>query len=241
MGKPVAKLKVAKLKVLCARSMHEVVTALTYDFTNETGHEVALNFATVGAMQKKLDGGEIADVVISSVAAIERLEKHGALHAGSRRNIATTRVGVAIRERAPGPDITTPAAFKQTLINARRIAFSDAAVGGSAGVHLARLFGELGLVDMIKQKGMPQQNGGEVAARVADGAADIGMTLMAEIVPVPGVRILGPLPQPYGNATTYCAAVMSVSRSADAASAFIAALANPQTRTAWQEAGFEAA
>jgi molybdate transport system substrate-binding protein len=241
MGKPVAKLKVAKLKVLCARSMHEVVTALTYDFTNETGHEVALGFATVGAMQKKLDAGEIADVVISSVAAIERLEKHGALHAGSRRNIATTRVGVAIRERAPAPDITTPAAFKQTLINARRIAFSDAAVGGSAGVHLARLFGELGLGDLIKQKGMPQQNGGEVAARVADGAADIGMTLMAEIVPVPGVRILGPLPPPYGNATTYCAAVMSVSRSAAAASAFIAALANPQTRTAWREAGFEAA
>jgi molybdate transport system substrate-binding protein len=240
MGKPVAKLKVAKLKVLCARSMHEVVTALTYDFSNETGHEVALGFATVGAMQKKLDAGEIADVVISSVAAIERLEKHGALLAGSR-NIATTRVGVAIRERAPAPDITTPAAFKQTLINARRIAFSDAAVGGSAGVHLARLFGELGLGDLIKQKGMPQQNGGEVAARVADGAADIGMTLMAEIVPVPGVRILGPLPPPYGNATTYCAAVMSVSRSADAASAFIAALANPQTRTAWREAGFEAA
>ena len=186
MGKPVAKLKVAKLKVLCARSMHEVVTALTYDFSNETGHEVALGFATVGAMQKKLDAGEIADVVISSVAAIERLEKHGALLAGSRRNIATTRVGVAIRERAPAPDITTPAAFKQTLINARRIAFSDAAVGGSAGVHLARLFGELGLGDLIKQKGMPQQNGGEVAARVADGAADIGMTLMAEIVPVPG-------------------------------------------------------
>ena len=105
MGKPVAKLKVAKLKVLCARSMHEVVTALTYDFSNETGHEVALGFATVGA--------------------IERLDKHGALLAGSRRNIATTRVGVAIRERAPAPDITTPAAFKQTLINARRIAFSE--------------------------------------------------------------------------------------------------------------------
>jgi ABC-type molybdate transport system substrate-binding protein len=59
-------------------------------------------------------------------------------------------------------------------------------------------------------------------------------------LPVPGVRILGPLPQPYGNATAYRAAVMSVSRSPDAASAFIAALANPRTRTAWQEAGFEA-
>lgn len=219
--------------------MHEVVTALTYDFTNETGHEVALSFATVGALQKRLDSGEIADVVISSIPAIERLAKHGVIVADSRRNIATTRIGVAIREGAPVPDIATPATFKETLVNAGRIAFSDAAVGGSAGVHLARLFVELGLGDMIKQKGMPQQSGSEVASRVADGAADIGMTLMAEIVPVQGAYILGPLPPPYGNATTYCAGVMSVSRTAAAARAFIAALSDPKTQAAWEEAGFE--
>jgi molybdate transport system substrate-binding protein len=177
--------------------------------------------------------------VISSVAAIERLEKHGALLAGSRRNIATTRVGVAIRERAPAPDITTPAAFKQTLINARRIAFSDAAVGGSAGVHLARLFGELGLGDLIKQKGMPQQNGGEVARRVAEGKADIGMTLIAEIVPITGVRVIGPLPKPLGSDTTYCAGVMATSNARGAALDFIAALKRKDRHTVWKEAGFE--
>ena len=234
MGKPVA-----KLKVMCARSMHEVVTALAYDFTNATGHEVALSFATVGALQKRLDAGETADVVISSIPAIDRLEKQGALVAGSRRNLATTRIGVAIREGAPAPDISTPAAFKQALIDARGIAFSDAAVGGSAGVHLARLFVDLGLGDMIKQKGMPQQTGGEVAARVANGEAEIGMTLIAEIVPVKGARILGPLPAPLGNATTYCAGVMAVSGAPDAARAFIAALSRPAVRDAWQAAGFE--
>jgi molybdate transport system substrate-binding protein len=232
---------VAKLKIMCARSMHEVVTALAYDFTSTTGNEVELSFGTVGALQQRLDAGETADIVISGKPAIDALEKAGRLAPKSRADIATVRIGVAVRAGAPAPDISTPQAFRQALVDARAVAFSDAAVGGSAGVYLARMFTELGLADAIKTKGMPQQNGGEVAARVADGAADIGMTLMAEIVPVPGVRILGPLPPPYGNATTYCAAVMSVSRSADAASAFIAALANPQTRTAWREAGFEAA
>ena len=74
------------------------------------------------------------------------------------------------------------------------MAFSDAAVGGSAGVYLAKLFGDMGIADEIARKGMPQQSGGEVADRVAEGEADIGMTLIAEIVPIKGARILGPLP-----------------------------------------------
>jgi molybdate transport system substrate-binding protein len=234
MGKPVA-----KLKIMCARSMHEVVTALAYNFTDEAGHEVELSFGTVGALQKRLDAGEIADVVISGIPAIDRLEKDGALIAGSRKNIATVHIGVAVRDGAPAPDISTPAAFKQALIDAHGIAFSDAAVGGSAGVYLARLFVDLGLGDMIKRKGMPQQSGGEVATRVAKGEAEIGMTLIAEIVPVKGARVLGPLPPPLGNATTYCAGAMTASAAPAAARAFIAALSRPEASEAWQEAGFE--
>jgi molybdate transport system substrate-binding protein len=92
---------------------------------------------------------------------------------------------------------------------------------------------------MIKQKGMPQRTGGDVATRVANGEAEIGMTLVAEIVPVKGACILGPLPAPLGNATTYCAGVMAVSNAADAARAFIAALSRPAVRDAWTAAGFE--
>ncbi len=231
----------AKLEIMCARSMHAAVTALAYDFTAASGHEVKLDFGTVGALQKKLEAGETADVFISAIPAVERLEQAGAVVAGSRRNVATTRIGVAVREGAGVPDISTPAAFRQALVNARRIAFSDPAVGGSAGIHLARLFVELGLADMMREKGMPQQNGGEVATRVANGEADIGMTLIAEIVPIGGARVAGALPSPLGNDTTYCAAVMRASRAPDAARAFIAALTAPDTSDVWEEAGFEAA
>jgi molybdate transport system substrate-binding protein len=97
----------------------------------------------------------------------------------------------------------------------------------------------MGLGDMIKQNGMPQQSGGEVAARVAAGEADLGMTLIAEIVPVKGARVLGPLPAPLGNATTYCAGVMSISAAPDAALAFIAALTRSEASDVWTSAGFE--
>ena len=229
----------AKLKIMCARSMHEVVTALAWDFTSRTGNEVELSFGTVGALQQRLDAGETADVVISGKPAIDALEKAGRLAPKSRADIATVRIGVTVREGAAAPNISTPEAFRQALVDARAIAFSDPAVGGSAGVYLARMFTELGLADAIKQKGVPQQNGGEVARRVAEGKADIGMTLIAEIVPIAGVRVIGPLPKPLGSDTTYSAGVMATSNARGAALAFIAALKQPDRHTLWKEAGFE--
>jgi molybdate transport system substrate-binding protein len=221
--------------------MHEVVTALAYDFTSATGNEVELSFGTVGALQQRLDAGEAADVVISGKPAIDALDKAGRLAPKSRADIATVRIGVAVRAGAPAPDISTPEAFRQALVDARAVAFSDAAVGGSAGIYLARMFTELGLAEAIKEKGMPQQNGGEVARRVAEGKAEIGMTLIAEIVPISGVRVIGSLPKPLGSDTTYCAGVMATSNARGAALDFIATLKRPDRHTVWKDAGFEVA
>ena len=65
------------------------------------------------------------------------------------------------------------------------------------------------MADEIKRKAMPQKSGGEVATRVAEGQADIGLTLIAEIVPIPGVRVVGKIPAPLGNDTTYAAGISS--------------------------------
>jgi molybdate transport system substrate-binding protein len=232
MGKPVA-----KLKVMCARSMHQVVGDLTEAFRRESGHAVELSFGTVGALQKRLEGGETADVLILGAPVIDKLAKAGAVMGATK--IAITSVGIAIREGATAPDVSTPAAFKNALLAARKIAFSDAAVGGSAGVYLAELFVAMGLGDEIARKGMPQQSGGEVATRVANGEADIGMTLMAEIVPIRGARVIGPLPAPLGNDTTYAAAVSAGSSENEAGEAFIRALTGPSARSAWEAAGFK--
>ena len=227
----------AKLKVMCGRSMHVVVGAMTDAFMRESGHTVELNFATVGAIQKRLDSGESTDVLIVGAPALEKMAKAGLV--GAATKIATTSVGIAVRDGTTPPDVSTPEAFRQALVAARKVAFSDAAVGGSAGIYLAKLFVEMGLGDEIARKGMPQQSGGEVATRVANGEADIGMTLMAEIVPIKGARIIGPLPAPLGNDTTYAGAVMTASTVQDAAQAFIGALTQPAARGAWEAAGFK--
>jgi molybdate transport system substrate-binding protein len=229
----------AKLKVMCARSMHVAAAALGQAFADVSGHEVVFDFDTVGGLQGKLDAGETADVVILSVPAMGKLDQAGALVAGSRRDVARTFVAVCVREGAARPDLATPDAFRRVLEGARAVATSDPAVGGSAGVHLVGVFERMGLTAMMKDKGMPQRTGAEVARRVVEGKADFGLTLSGEVASVPGAVIAGSLPPPYGLETVYCAAVMAGSAHRDAASALIAALTAPRTRETWTEAGFE--
>jgi molybdate transport system substrate-binding protein len=229
----------AKLKVMCARSMHVAVGALGKAFATAAGHEVEFDFGTVGALQGKLDTGETADVVILSVPGIDKLDKAGALAPGSRRNVARTFIALCIREGAPKPDFATVEAFTRLLEGARAVATSDPAVGGSAGVHLARAFEQAGLAAMMQPKSLPQQTGAEVARRVVEGKAEFGLTLSGEVASVPGAAIAGPLPPPFGQDTVYCAAVMAGSQAKDAAAAFIAALTRPDTRATWTKAGFE--
>jgi molybdate transport system substrate-binding protein len=227
------------LKVLCARSMTSAVNTLAADFTRASGRELDITFGTVGALQTRLAAGESADIIILGAPAIADLERNGAVVAGSRRDIARTSVGVAVREGASAPDIATPEAFKRALTAARAVAFSDPAVGGSAGVHLAALWGRMGMAEQIARNGMPQKSGGEVAARVAEGQADIGLTLIAEIVPVKGARVIGKIPPPLGNDTTYAAGVSVSCRDRTVAEGFIGALVHPAAREVWTAAGFD--
>lgn len=229
----------AKLNVMCARSMHKAVEAVSREFTGRTGHELALDFGTVGALQAKIAAGERADVLILSVPAIDALEKAGALAPGLRADVARTFIAVCVRDGAPLPDIATPDTFERTLRNARSIALSDPGAGGSAGVYLVGLFERMGLTAAIAEKSMPQKSGVEVAKRVVEGKAELGLTLSGEIASVPGAAIAGPLPPPLGQDTIYCAAISSASAAKEAAAAFIAALTAPATRETWKAAGFE--
>ena len=230
--------QVAKLKVMCARSMHDVVDELADAFTRQTGHETELVYGPVGALQKRLDAGETADVLILNSAAIDKLAQSGVIDTKTKTGIATTSVGIAVREGGTAPDMSTADAFRSALVAAKAIALSDPAQGGSAGVYLAKLFADMGIADEVARKTLPQKTGGEVAARVAEGKADFGMTLMAEIVPVPGARVLGPLPKPFGNDTAYAGGGVAASPSREAGAAFIAALRAPGARGTWEAAGF---
>jgi molybdate transport system substrate-binding protein len=229
----------ARLKVMCARSMHGAVGDLGGAFARSAGHEIDYDFGTVGVLQEKLDAGETADVLILSRPMIGKLEAGGALLAGSRADVALTFIAVCIRAGAKAPDIATADAFKRALQSARAVAMSDPAVGGSAAVYVPVVFERLGIAELMRPKSLLQKNGVEVARRVVEGAADFGLTLSGEVASVADAMIAGPLPPPYGQETIYTAGVSTTSVAPDAARAFIAALTAASARDTWQQAGFE--
>jgi molybdate transport system substrate-binding protein len=231
----------AKIKVFCARSMTAAVSRLADDFMRQSGHEVDITFGPVGTLAAKLAAGETADVLILGAPAMAMMEQKGSFVAGTRTDVARVFIGVAVREGAPAPDISTAEAFRKTLLDARTIAFTHASVGGTAAVYLPVLFERMGIAEEINRKAMPQESGGAVAEKVASGEADIGITLVPEFLPIKGASVIGKLPAALADDTTYTAAVSAGSGAPEAGRAFIAALAQPDARDIWKAAGFERA
>lgn len=231
----------AIIKVLSAGAVQSMVTALGREFERETGHKLDLNFNTVGAQRARLQGGEVADLVILSDSAIAALNKSGLFLPGSVTDLGRTVTGVVIKEGAPQPDIATPEVFKQVLLKARSVSYSDPAAGGSSGTYFAGLLDKLGIADAIGEKAILGKRGYEVAEAVADGRAEIGTTFISEALTVRGVKVIGPLPGELHNANTYTAAIHAKSAAPDAARAFIRKLTDPAIRDCWTEAGLEPA
>ena len=231
----------AKLKVFCARSMTHAVTEITDRFMRDTGHEVDITFGPVGTLQKKLAAGESADVLVLGQPAMAKMEREGCFVAGTRTDVARVSIGVAVREGAPVPDISTAEAFATALRAARGIAFTDASVGGTAAVYLPQMFKRMGIAEEVNRKAMPQQSGAAVAEQVASGEAELGITLIPELRPIKGVRMIGRLPAALADDTIYTAAVSAGSQAPSAETAFVAALAHQATRETWRAAGFERA
>ena len=122
---------------------------------------------------------------------------------------------------------------------ASRADVGRAPIGVAIGIYLRDLFARLGLADVIAEKTVRQASGVAAAACVARGEADLAMTFIPELLQAAGVRILGPLPPPFGHATGYAAAVSAGTPDRETARAFIAALTAPASREVWAKAGFE--
>jgi molybdate transport system substrate-binding protein len=229
----------AMMRVFCARSMHVAVTTLARKFAEDSTSAPEIVFEPMGALQARLAAGETADVLILAAPAIDALAAAGALVPRIATPVARAPIGVAARDGATGPDMSTAATFVEALKAARAIALSDPAVGGSAGIYLRELFSRIGVAEIVAAKTVYRKSGVAAADAVGRGEADLAMTFIPELLQGKGVRILGPLPPPYGHTTAYAAGVAARSSHTDAAHAFIAALTAPGAAGLWTTAGFE--
>jgi len=228
----------ATIKVMCAGAVQGPVTELTPAFMQATGHEVELDYNTVGALKERFVGGEKADVIVLSFPAIEALEKEGRFVAGSRVDLGRASCGVAVRDGMMMPNISTVEGFKRMLKFAGSIAANDPAHGGSSGIYLVDLLKRMGLYDEVKPKLVLCKTGRECALALVRGDAEIGITFTSEFMPVAGTRVVGPLPAEIAYVNGYAGAIPK-DGAVEPARAFLAFLANAPSRACFQAFGLD--
>src|SRR5215216_1096836 len=113
--------RAAEIRLLSASALHPAIDALLPDFEKSSGHKLTVAYGTAGAVADRVQKSEAADIVISSVPMIDRLQAQGKVAAGDRVIIAKVGVGAFMRTGAAKPDISSADA----LLAAKSIAYPD--------------------------------------------------------------------------------------------------------------------
>ena len=169
--------------------------------------------STPDAIPNRLNRGEPIDVIILAAPGLDELIKQGKVEAGSRVDLVRSLIAMAVRTGAPKPDISTVDAFKRTLLQAKSVGSSDSA----SGVYLRTvLFPRLGVAEQLKPKSKVIEAYERVGDAVARGDVEIGFQQVSELRPVPGITIVGPLPEGAQQVTIFSAAIVKGAKNAAA-------------------------
>jgi molybdate transport system substrate-binding protein len=199
--------------------------------------QVSVDIESVGGVDaaKRVQLSEPFDAVFLSSDAIDKLIASGQVLPGSRVDLVRSGVAVAVREGAPQPDLSDEDAVRQTVLAARSLSYST----GPSGVALAKLFERWGIAEQIKGRIVTAPPGVPVGSLVAKGEVELGFQQLSELLPLPGITVLGPLPPAIQIVTTFSAGVCATSRQPDAVRAMLAAMNGPQAASVKRRHGME--
>ena len=191
-------------------------------------------YSSTNALMRRIADGEIADIALLFDSAIDDLIGQGKIIAGSRRDLARSGIGIAVRAGAAKPDISTVDAFKRTLLNARSVAYSKV---GASGLYFASLIEHLGIGEEIKQKATVRD--GVCGELAANGEVEIAVQQISELMLVAGIDIVGPLPAELQKVTVFSAGIFAGTPRIDDAKTLIAALTTADAAKVMRSKGLE--
>ncbi|MGE5096995.1 MAG: molybdate ABC transporter substrate-binding protein [Betaproteobacteria bacterium] len=229
----------AEITVLSGGAVKSAFTEAAKAWERKTGNAVKATFAPAGDLRAKIAAGESADVLIVPRENLAEFEKAGALAPGVPRDLAGVAMGAAVRKGAPVPDISTPEALKRTLLAAKSLTYMDPARGTSGRHFDQSVLPALGIRDEVRAKTVFGE-GGFIAVKVARGEVEIAFHQITEILPVPGVTVVGPLPRELQKVTVYSGAVMKGAMHRAEAQSLLDFLTSPEGRKAFLDRGFSA-
>jgi len=228
--------QVAPLDVFASNGVKAVLEALASDSERIAGRPIATRFGTSASIRQAITAGESFDVAILTTEALDELTKAGRIVAGSGAAIGRSGIGVGVRAGAPRPDITTPDALKRALLGARSLTYAE---DGASRVHITRMFDALGVAEVVKGKTTLEQGSVRATARVARGDTELVLTLVSEILPIPGIELAGPLPAAFQNYIAFAAGVGAKAQNPAAARALVAFLSSQGASPVFTAKGIE--
>lgn len=229
------------VKVLATTAMKMVFDALAPSFERSTGQRVAAEFGPSAQIEKRVGGDEAADAAILTSAAARDMLSRGKVLAGSVVDIARSSLGVAVRRGAQRPDLSSAESFKQALLAARSVAVSRPVGAGLSGAHMARVFRELGIEEAMQPKLKYGTGGvsGLVGLILARGEAELGVQQIAELMAVPDIDFVGPLPRQLQCVTPFVGAIPTRADNPEAGRQLIAFLTTAEAKRAIAAKGLE--
>jgi molybdate transport system substrate-binding protein len=209
--------KAAEIVLVTTGAVEQIMKGLIPPFERASGHKVSMSVFGTGPAVAKVIEGAFADLILLGPDALGELAKVGKVNGGTITPAFNSRIGLAVRAGAKKPDIGTDEALKKTLLDAKSIGHSI----GPSGEHFSKsIIVRLGIADQVKPKitvvrGMP------VAAAVAKGDVEIGIHQIAELMPIPGIDIVGELPADLNKTIVYATGITTMVKQLDAANALV--------------------
>jgi len=227
----------AEVTVIASTAMREVMDELVPMFERASGHKVAIAFLSGSVLPVKLKDGAQADVVVTTPATIDDLVAAGRVVPNSRVDFVRSGAGVAVRAGAPKPNVATPEALKAALLAAKTVGYSQ----GPSGVHFMTVLERLGITDQVKAKGVVPPLGTRVGTLIAEGKAEIGVQQITELLQIPGIDFVGPLPKELQANIVYSTATPASAKEKAGAAALVKFLASEPALPVIKKVGLEPA
>jgi molybdate transport system substrate-binding protein len=224
-----------KLVIICTMSCKEALIELVPVFERDRGYAVDITYGSGPELAKKISSGVKADVFDGPEEFSGPLIAEGRLVDGSRTAFAHSSAVLAVKAGAARPDISTPQKLKEALLAARAVSYSR----GASGIHFEQACERLGIAQEVAAKLVKPRPGEMVGPVLVRGEADIGVQQPAELLPVPGVEIVGPLPAELRQTIVYGATVFTGSTQHAGNRAFVEFMRSPAAREVLHHTGLE--
>jgi molybdate transport system substrate-binding protein len=222
---------------ISSMATRQLLADLAEAYEQQTGVRVAITSMGGVEAARLIRAGESTDLVVLALNAMEQLEAEGHIVSGMRAGFARSGIAMAVRSGAPRPSVNNEGSVKQAILQAGRICYST----GPSGDHLKRLLQQWGIGALIAERLLQTAPGVPVGTMLSRGDADLGFQQLSELLHVPGIEIVGPLPPEIQAVTVFTAGVANTSSHQEEARALIAYLTSPEAEAAKRQYGMEPA